>query len=337
MTHDVSYREMNGADLEEVLALQLAALGAGSTPRTPEFWRWKHESSPFGVSPAWVALAGDRIVGLRTFLRWRWRMGERTLAAVRAVDTATHPDWQRRGIFWQLTRQALDHLSEEGCEFVFNTPNRRSGAGYRKLGWRQALKPSIRVRAVKPLRMAGAALSGGERRPASLGELPKSARLLKWARLDELLDRYDADWTSRLYTPRDRKYLGWRYRDVPEIDYRGLWTSSGDAMAAMVVRTRLRRSMRELLVSELLTAGDETARRRLLDRLFEKLLGEVDIDYLVASAPAGSRESAALRASGFRRVPSGPSLMIRPLASGLGEAELAGDRWQLSIGDLEVF
>ena len=238
MSSEIAFRGMTEADLDEVLALQVASLGAGSTPRTPEFWRWKHESSPFGRSPVWVAEADGRIIGLRAFLRWRWRLGERALTAVRAVDTATHPDWQRRGVFWQLTRQALDHLSDEGCEFVFNTPNRRSGAGYRKLGWRQALKPSILVRAVKPLRMAGAALRGGKkRRAASLGALPRVERLFKWARLDELLERYDRDWQSRLYTPRDRDYLAWRYRDVPEIDYRCLCTSDGDALAAIIVRT----------------------------------------------------------------------------------------------------
>jgi hypothetical protein len=258
---------------------------------------------------------------------------------VRAVDTATHPDWQRRGIFWQLTRQALDHLSEEGCEFVFNTPNRRSGAGYRKLGWRQALKPSILVCAVKPLRMAGAALRGDQARtPADLGDLPRVDALLRWSRLEELLSRYDQGWQKRLYTPRDADYLRWRYRDIPGIEYRTLWAADPGGLMAIIVRTRMRRSMRELMVSELLSTGDSATRQTLFDDLLARLRAEADIDYLVAAAPSGSREESVLTGAGFRRIPSGPSLMIRPLeGSRLGVAELAGDRWQLSIGDLEVF
>ncbi len=339
MSSEFVYRAMTDDDREAVLELQEIALGTGSTPRTPEFWSWKHDANPFGASPAWVALAGDRIVGLRTFLRWRWRQGDRLLAAVRAVDTATHPDWQRRGIFWQLTRQALDHLAEEGCEFVFNTPNKRSGAGYRKLGWRQALKPSILVRAVKPLRMAGAALRPSqERAAADLGKLPGVDRLLAWPRFGELLSGYDQHWQSRLYTPRDADYLRWRYLDIPGIEYRSLWAADGDDLMAIVVRTRMRRSMRELLISELLSAGDPANRPSLFEGLIERLRAEADVDYLAAAAPPGSCEASTLGATGFRRLPSGPSLMIRPLeTSRLGVAELAGDRWQLSIGDLEVF
>ena len=55
-------------DIDEILELVCTALGQGSVPRTAEFWRWKHHSSPFGTFPAWVALAAGRIVGLRTFL-----------------------------------------------------------------------------------------------------------------------------------------------------------------------------------------------------------------------------------------------------------------------------
>ena len=43
---------------------------------------WKH-GGPFGSSPAWVAVDGDRIAGYRTFRRWEFQRGERVLRAVR--------------------------------------------------------------------------------------------------------------------------------------------------------------------------------------------------------------------------------------------------------------
>ncbi len=337
--NEITVREATRDDREPILDLLQSALGPGSTPRTAEFWDWKHRANPFGVSPSWVALAGERIVGLRTFLRWRWRLGERLLEAVRAVDTATHPDWQRRGIFWRLTRESLESLTADGCDFVFNTPNRRSGAGYRKLGWRPALKPALFVRPLKPLRMAGAALRGDRARPvADLSALPPVGDLLQWSQLDTLLSEYDRGWQTRLHTPRDRDYLRWRYAEIPGVEYRSLWTAAGDASTAIVFRTRMRRSMRELLISEILERGEGAERQRLLASLIERLQAECDIDYLVAAAPSGSTEATALRAAKFRRAPSGPSLMIRPLTgSRLGDAELASDCWQLSVGDLEIF
>ncbi len=336
---EVVFREATEGDLDQIQELLHSSLGPGSVPRTLEFWHWKHEKNPFGRSPAWVAVADDRIVGLRTFLRWRWRHGAQEIAAVRAVDTATHPDWRRQGIFWRLTRESLARLDAEGCSFVFNTPNKRSGAGYRKLGWRSALKPALYIRALKPLRMAGAALRADESRsPADLSSLPPVSDLLKWRGLDSLLSEYHADWGARLHTPRSPAYLRWRYAEIPGVDYRSLWTSDGDDSLAIVFRTRLRRSMREVLLSEILVRGDRASLPRLLEPLLEQLAEQSDVDYLVAAAPSRSPEARGLRVAGFRHAPTGPTLMVRPLdGSRLGDAELASDFWQLSIGDLEIF
>ena len=73
--------------------------------------------------------------GFRTLMRWEFLDGERVVRAVRAVDTATHPDYQGRSIFTRLTLHALDELVAEGVEFVFNTPNEQSRPGYLKMGW----------------------------------------------------------------------------------------------------------------------------------------------------------------------------------------------------------
>jgi len=70
------------------------------------------------------------------FLRWMFLRPEGGVAtAVRAVDTATLPAAQGRGVFTRLTTTAVDELREQGVDFVFNTPNDRSRPGYLKMGW----------------------------------------------------------------------------------------------------------------------------------------------------------------------------------------------------------
>ena len=96
---------------------------------------WKHVDNVFGPSPAWVAVAGDEIIGYRAFVRWELYDAERRWRAVRAVDTATHPDHQRRGVFRTLTLHALDALATDSVELVFNTPNDHSRPGYLAMGW----------------------------------------------------------------------------------------------------------------------------------------------------------------------------------------------------------
>src|SRR2546428_1238947 len=99
----VTIRPFEDADEPVVLDLLSASLGDGPAGRRPpEFFRWKHIDNPFGRSYMILAESDGRVVGFRSFMRWRFRAGDATVLGVRAVDTATHPDVQGRGIFRNL-------------------------------------------------------------------------------------------------------------------------------------------------------------------------------------------------------------------------------------------
>ena len=110
-------------DREQILSLLGVSLGWSDDPRYRELFAWKHERNPFGPSLAWVVERDGRVVAVRLFMRWMFRRGGSNLHAVRAVDTATHPDHQGRGLFTALTRHAVEACRAEGVAFVFNTPN----------------------------------------------------------------------------------------------------------------------------------------------------------------------------------------------------------------------
>src|SRR4026209_636693 len=94
----VDIRMSNAGDDDAILALLQASLGWVPDDLFARFFEWKHRQSPFGVSPPWVALDGERVIGFRTFMRWEFEHEGRPRRAIRAVDTATHPDYQGRGI-----------------------------------------------------------------------------------------------------------------------------------------------------------------------------------------------------------------------------------------------
>ncbi len=325
--------------LQELLAL---CLGPGSVPRTPAFWNWKHEENPFGPSPMLVAEAGGRIVGLRTFLRWRWRSASGEVSAVRAVDTATHPDWRGRGLFSQLTRRLLDEMAAEGAAFVFNTPNRASGAGYRKLGWRTAGRVPVLVRPLAPARAAVALArpAGPGGRSPDASKLPEVSALLGLPALDEILAALDRERDDpRLRTPVDRRYLTWRYGSAPGLDYRALWSDGPGPPAALILRPRARGRLREVLVTEILALPGRAGQRAAAD-LLRQIGTRIEADHLTAVASRQTPERKALRRAGFLPVLfGGPRLVVRTLAD-------SGSRfpdpthqsaWRLSAGALEIF
>lgn len=315
------------ADRPAVLELLSASLGWLPDEHFDRFFDWKHKQSPFGESPEWVALDGARVVGFRTFLRWEFERSDgAVLRGVRAVDTATHPSHQGRGIFRRLTLAALDDVTAEGVDFVFNTPNAQSRPGYLKMGWSQVgrLPTSVRLASVaSPLRMARA------RVPAQRWSTPSNAgrpalEVLADPALSELLDAVAPD--ARLHTRRTLPYLQWRYGFEP-LAYRVVTISDDVRSGLAVFRLRRRGSALECAVCDVLVpAGDAVAYRALV-RAVGRASGA---DYMIRiGGPLMDR-------SGFVRLPrQGPILTWRGLAAGRPGAAL--EDWRLSLGDVELF
>src|SRR5690606_11778858 len=94
-------------DIPAIVDLLKLSLGEQLMPKSEEFWRWKHLQNPFGESPVLLAFDQDTLTGVRAFMHWRWSTNTNTYSAVRAVDTATHPEYQGRGIFRTLTQKLV--------------------------------------------------------------------------------------------------------------------------------------------------------------------------------------------------------------------------------------
>jgi GNAT superfamily N-acetyltransferase len=334
----VSIRPYRHDDEAHVLELLAITLGGGPVGyRSREFFRWKHAESPFGRSFILVAEADRRIIGLRAFMRWRFRVDERVVTAVRAVDTATHPDYQRTGVFSQLTRRALGSLAEE-VDLVFNTPNQRSLPGYLKLGWQTAGKVPVLIRVRRPARFAWKLASRRDGRPVDLSGIEVGAEPA-----GEVLSGLDdmglppieiGEPSPRLHTQRDPTYLRWRYGSAPHLDYRVVRDEQGGRLRGLAIfRLRGRGRLVETTVTEVLTGpGDVPSARRLLRRV----VAASPSDHLTCHFPVGSAAARAARRSGFLRTPAGMVLVVKPLRAVRPDPTTMRS-WGVTLGDLEVF
>jgi hypothetical protein len=334
-------REMTDRDLPAALALMSASLAGGPTgERTAEFFSWKHERNPFGRSPALVAEAEDQLVGLRMFLRWELTTGGQIVRAVRAVDTATHPDFQGQGIFKTLTLRALDTVAAD-ADLVFNTPNDNSRPGYLKMGWTQVGDVPIAIRPVRPVRFArglrsvAAASPGG---PARLAHCPLPAAATAFgdvAALAELVDAANAAADhARLSTRLTTDYLRWRYADAPGLDYRVIATHRGGRLTGVAfARPRLRGALTELTLSQVIVhPADPRAAARLL-----RAAAHAGSDHVATHLTPGTSVAAAgLRCGYLPAGRQGMTLVANPRRPVTPDPTRL-DSWRLTLGDLEVF
>ncbi len=328
---DLRLRKAEPDDRPAIIELCRRSLGWKADDPNEAFFAWKHDENPFGQSPAWVAEDDTgTLVGLRTFLRWRFRRPDgTTLSAVRAVDTATHPDWQGRGIFSRLTLSALDDLREEGVDCVFNTPNDKSRPGYLKMGWQQVGKVPVSVRLTGPrslAKLAGARTAAEKwSEECSVGR-PAAEVFAAHDAVEALLTRIGT--RSHIATDRTPEFLHWRYRFDP-LRYRAISLGTGVEDGLVVFRARRRGTAVEATICDVLTPAGTSPRRAW------KALKGAGVDYLLKGSTSQGRLPLADARQGFVPVPAlGPILTWRPVATPMVPAM---DQLALSLGDIELF
>ncbi len=313
----VQVRPAEQADRPAVLSLVAAAMHMENDDRLAALYAWKHDANPFGPSPTWVAVADGQVVAVRAMMRWRFRRGTEVLTAVRAVDTATHPSVQGRGLFRRLTLHALDEL-RGSTDFVFNTPNGQSRPGYLSMGWQIVGQVPA---AASPVGAGGPAAMSRARVPAELWSEPvvghPEARPVDGALAAVLHHGATGQGHVReLSTDTSIDYWSWRLSPA-DLHYRVVV----DGDTGIAFRVRRRGAARELAV---VAAFGDPARS---DRLARRVAGELRCDYVLrAGRPALARR--------FLPVPVGPLLTWRALRL---PAMPPMPNWALSLSDVELF
>jgi GNAT superfamily N-acetyltransferase len=302
-----------------------ASLGWVPNEQYGRFFAWKHRENPAGDSPAWVAVDGDRIAGFRIFLRWEFDLDGRVVRAVRAVDTATHPDYQGRGIFSRLTLHAIEALRAEGVSFIFNTPNDSSRPGYLKMGW----QPVARLPVLMRPRSVGSLIRVARARvPAAKWSTPTDAGLPA----PEVLSDRDAVGAlltasatgAGMQTRRTPAFMAWRYGFEP-LAYRVLLAGDRLADGFVVFRLRRRGAAMEAAVGDVVLPASSGRTAALLRRM----LRESGADYAVRIGGAHVARAGSLPLPG-----QGPTLVWREVSDPGMPAAAA---WHLTLGDVELF
>jgi N-acetylglutamate synthase-like GNAT family acetyltransferase len=308
-------RAARAEDVDGILDVLGAALGETALlKRTPELWAWKHVINPFGPSIVLLAWFGDRIAGVRALMRWDLvtRDGHQ-VRCVRPVDTATHPDFERRGVFKTLTLEAVDLARDAGIHLIFNTPNPRSGAGYLSMGWQEVGAIGVLARP----RIGFQVRPDGLDAPSLQTVAPGASRFRPISKPDRP--------PRGLRTPRTEEYQRWRFGSHPTVPYGSVLDEAG----AAVVRVGVRNSRIELVLSDLLGG----AGRRAVSQAGALNRGS----YLAGFFSKGSPERSSAIRGGMLPLPGLKTLQLVALPL----TELDTDpfdlrSWDIATSDLEL-
>ncbi|WNB16868.1 GNAT family N-acetyltransferase [Marivirga arenosa] len=315
----MNIRPASTSDIPNIIKLLKASLGESLMPKSEAYWQWKHINNPFGASPVWVAEEAGELIGVRAFMQWNWEKEAKIYRAIRAVDTATDPNHQGKGIFKKLTLGLLEQCEAEGIHLVYNTPNNQSKPGYLKMGWEEVGKLPIQISIKKPIRIAIAKLKGDQK--TEFLELPNPQDYNLEKALIDFNFKFEpsSEWNSKY----SLDYLKWRYQQIPIIPYYAHFNTK----ACVIFRLKAGGLGVELRVCDVF--GDKHSVEQLLDEIYY----QNDFDYMSISG----FESVKLPGILKQNKNLGPDVTIRTLAEKDLDEFRNFKNWYPTLGDLEVF
>ena len=311
-------REASEIDIPNILRVLKASLGEVSSKKTQEVWEYKHVKNPFGKSLVLLAVIDDEIVGVRAFMKWKWQLGDKEFIACRAVDTATHPNHQGKGIFKKLTLKAIDIAEKNGWHFIFNTPNDQSKPGYLKMGWSEIDRVKVQFTPINYF---------FKLMPAMKDFDLNSSRQLTENSSELILNHNQRLKAKGLFTPKDLNFLLWRYMHNPMQDYI-VYSSENLFIAAYV---KMRGKLKEFRVAELIYRNKQAL--SLANSVIQNLAIR-SFAHIISCEPLDTGLTMI-----NLKLKLGPTLTFKNLNLNVGEQEDLNsiDKWQYSIGDLELF
>lgn len=322
MQQRLSIRTATEQDIPAIVSLLKISLGEVSSIKTETYWRWKHIDNPFGASPVLLATDGEYLVGVRAMMQWQWQANATVYQSLRAVDTATHPQYQRQGIFKILTGHLIGLASADNYSFVFNTPNKNSLPGYLKMGWQFFSKAPIYIKPVAGINLYAS------RNWASYQD--------KLAALKEDDFLYAGLFPDLLHTPKTWTYINWRYRQCPIKDYGLVSGFTYGLPFGIIVKRKKRGGFYELRICDYWLA-DESCFHLLIDAATKAARSTGCL--VLSMCLSGEQKKNSWREFGLLSIEKkSPVITIRHLQDNTDA--ITGKNaahWHIHTGDLELF
>lgn len=323
-------------DTPAIIDLLRKSLGESSIPKSEALWQWKHEQNPFGPSYILVAEEDNQLIGVRAFMQWEWVRNGKIYKAVRAVDTATHPDFQGKGIFKKLTLQQVESCRQQGVLFVFNTPNQQSRPGYLKMGWIAQGRMPLKCKLLRPFSIVRARLFD-KGKYTRLEDDPSPFQ--KWTHdILNIPDNY-VQQPGQLATVFSPQYISWRYANNPLFTYNYFTDQEQFLLISRIKRHAYGKELRLVDFVQFDPAADESYLRRTIKKQVLAFCEQHQVDFISFSGYQYRAFRPCFRWMGLLPVrPLGPVITLKDLNMAENFKYLLNTKnWCYSIGDLELF
>lgn len=320
-------------------------------PLAPALWHWKFGgnvelSSTPAIEHEWVAETTTRIVGHYGVIPLRFSVNTRECLVPLGCDRMTHPAYRQQGIYTALGQRANGVWKEAGAPFQCAFIPGALGSALGTLGWQPHLSlvwlkcwlhPLARLARQLHLPLPRGVEDNAAKLPRATGNDSHEITITRVecpdARFDKLWER-GRNW-YRYLAVRDRRWIEWRYFELPGVEHEVLLATLGD-MPCGYLAYRLYHDPQKTwaLLLDCFSAPEDALIGNALLRSAQRDLRVRGIESMVALAAQDSWLYQHYRRAGFRRVRSAYRFSLIPYM----ENEFPGppDAWFISGAEGDV-
>ena len=250
-------RDYQKEDEEQIFELVKAVQGEGvpEKERWLKGWKWMFVDNPDNASIIWLAEHNGKIVGQYPAIIETLKVKDKIVKAAQLIDTMTHPEYRRQGVCSTLGKKALNEMENGGVQFVYCFPTQEVYPLHIKSGW---LDVCIFQVMIKPLNfknflkkyfvsnrlLLNIFTAGGNLAIKSFyrskkvlgGDMSKVREITRFGdQINHFWNKISNSNDYNIIRIRDKKYLNWRYVDVPNADYTIYVAEEGGKICGYIV------------------------------------------------------------------------------------------------------
>ena len=355
-------RNYHPGDEQEIIELWKTVFSEGEHERAElDYWKWQFVNGPAGSGKIKVAVDNGKIVGQYAVVPLHMQLQGTPVVAALSLDTMTHPDYRRQGMFSILANELYTQLREGNIPITYGFPNENSLGGFvTKLQWTHVCTLPVYIKPIHLGTIVERAISnrwlGKAAKPfANLAGAavfrksgPSSETVGQFQWLEHFDQRANELWQrayhqGKIAITRDSKYLNWRYFDNPKRDYRAIaFEEDSELIAYAVVRVMEQYGLQGVMIMELVSQPDRYDTLQAVLKAVSDYCIELNADLIACMAHGDDDLINLLKRNGFILPPSKFSMKDWYFGGRVNNHSIdlqvinQPDNWYLTFGDTDI-
>ena len=339
------------SNLDELITLSKSYYTKGDIINK-NYLNWQYLNNPAGSPFLFTSkeISAGQLAGQYLVIPMEYQVKGKIIAGSLSLNTLTHPDHQRKGLFTKMANAAYKDCAENDNFFTIGFPNPMSYPGFvKKLSFEHLGYIPLLIKPLKPLSILFSYFKKDKEKHG--GEIEFMHKVIK-SNIKEFdfnnkqdQNKYESFWKRikmkyPISSNKDFNFLKWRYNDHPTKIYKIFYSHENDEInGIIIIRAEQVWGFNVGMIMDLMQLN---LRDKTLLKFASKSFRQMNLDF-IAALHSKIGEYEILKKCNFLKIPQKllPQkihFIVRQNKSFENVSEiLKRENWKLTFGDYDVF